>query len=194
MRRLITPILIIFLTAFEFHAQTTPQATPAKPVLDANQLAVGFLDRMNALDDWYISVDGKEEGVDQVVNRMMDLFAPDVIAEIPPHDEEQLGPVMLLGTTQVRKWVEQIARSQVTMTYICKRQTTKEFEGEYMIFSKPLPWGGLGVSFQIIAASSLREDRRRYMEAGAVFLQVREDGKIQRLRLILSEKVEVTEQ
>ena len=60
-----------------------------------------------------------------------------------------------------------------------------------MVYSKPLPWGGLGISFQVIAGYSLRKDRRRFMEPGAVFIQYREDGKIQRFRLLLTEKDEV---
>ena len=152
-----------------------------------------WVDRLNALDDWYLSVEAKEVGVDQVVNRMMELFAPDVLAEVPPHDNEQLGPVTLVGSAQVRKWVEKLARSHVSLNYVIKRQSEKEFEGELMVYSKPLPWGGLGISFQIIAAYSLREDRRRFMEPGAVFLQFREDGKIQRFRLLLAEKDEVVD-
>ena len=191
MRRLIIPTLITLLTASAFHAPTPPQSTPGKPVLNPNQLAVEWLDRLNGLDDWHISVDGKEDGVDQVVDRMMELFAPDVLAEVPPHDEEQSGPVMLVGSGQVRKWVDKLARSHVQLNYIVKRQTEKEFEAELMVYSKPLPWGGLGISFQIIAAYSLRKDRRRFMEPGAVFIQYREDGKIQRLRLLQTEKDEV---
>ncbi|PYS37895.1 MAG: hypothetical protein DMG14_19710 [Acidobacteria bacterium] len=182
-------ILITLFVASEFQAQ--PQT--AKPVLNPNQLAVEWVDRLNALDDWHLSVDGKEEGVDQVVDHMMELFAPDVVAEVPPHDEEQSGPVMLIGNGQVRKWVDKLARSRVQLNYIVKRQTEKEFEGELMVYSKPLPWGGLGISFQIIAAYSLRKDRRRFMEPGAVFIQYREDGKIQRFRLLLAEKDEVIE-
>ena len=175
----------ILITLFVAQAQT------AKPVLNPNQLAVEWLDRLNALDDWHLSVDGKEEGVDQLVDRMMELFAPDVIAEVPPHDEEQIGPVMLMGKGQVRKWVEKLARSHVQINYIVKRQTEKEFEGELMVYSKPLPWGGMGISFQIIAAYALRKDRHRFMEPGAVFIQYREDGKIQRFRLLQAEKDEV---
>ena|SRR5437867_3393727 len=186
MRRVMISTVIILLAAFELHAQTS-----AKPALNPNQLATDWVDRVNALDDWHLSVEGKEEGLDSVVDRMMELFAPDVLAEVPPHDEEQLGPVMLVGSGQVRKWVDKIARSQVKLNYIIKRQTEKEFEGELMVYSKPLPWGGLGISFQIIAAYSLRKDRRRFMEHGAVFIQYREDGKIQRLRLLLAEKDQV---
>ena len=194
MRRFIISTLITILVASEFQAQTPPQQTPAKPVLNANQLAVEWVDRLNALDDWFLSVDGKEEGIDQVVDRMMELFAPDVLAEVPPHDEGQLGPVMLVGSGQVRKWVEKLARSNVKLGYLLKRQTQNEFEGELMVYSKPLPWGGLGVSFQIIAAYSLRKDRQRFMEPGAVFLQFRPDGKIERLRLFQTEKDEVVDE
>ena len=179
--------LIALVGAPEFQGE--PQT--AKPALNANQLAVDWVDRLNALDDWHLSVDGKEVGVEPVVDRMMELFAPDVVAEVPPHDAEQLGPVMLVGSAQVRKWVDKLARSNVQLNYIIKRQTEKEFEGELMVYSKPLPWGGLGISFQVIAGYSLRKDRRRFMEPGAVFIQYREDGKIQRFRLLLTEKDEV---
>ena len=77
---IIISALMALLTAFEFQAQTPVQATPGKPVLDAYKLAEAWVDRTNGLDKWHISVDGKEDGVDQVVDRMMDLFAPDVIA------------------------------------------------------------------------------------------------------------------
>ncbi|HYR84928.1 MAG TPA: hypothetical protein VE422_12680 [Terriglobia bacterium] len=183
MRRLIISTLITLLAAFELHAQA----------LNPNQLAMNWVDRLNALDDWHISDDGKEEGVDAVVDRMMELFTPDVLAEVPPHDEEQLGPVMLVGSGQVRKWVDKLARTHVKLNYVIKRQTEKEVEGELMVYSKPLPWGGLGISFQIIAGYSLRKDRRRFMELGAVFIQFREDGKIQRFRLLLAEKDQVVD-
>lgn len=193
MRRLILSTLMTLLTTFELHAQTPspPQTTSAKPGLDPNQIAQEWIDRLNAIDDWHISFDGKEEGADEVVNRMMQLFASDVLAEVPPHDEDQIGPVMLVGSGQVRKWVDKLARSQVGLAYIIKRQTEKEFEGELMVYSKPLPWGGLGISFQIIGVWSQREDRRKFMAPGAVFLQFGEDGKIHRLRLLLAETAEV---
>ena len=193
MRRFLFSTLIMLLTALELHAQTPPQtqAAPARPLLNPNQLATEFLDRLNALDDWYLSVDGKEDAVDQVVDRFMALFTPDALAEVPPHDDEQIGPVMLVGNAQVRKWVDKIARTRVQLNYIVKRQTEKEFEGELMVYSKPLPWGGLGISFQLIAGYSMRTDRRRFMEPGALFIQYREDGKIQRFRLLQTEKDEV---
>lgn len=196
MRRLIIFLTsITLLAAVELQAQTPPQTTsqakPGKPVLDPDRLAEEWIQRLNALDDWYITVEGKEEGVDQVVNSMMELFAPDILAEVPPHDPDQIGPVMLRGTTNVRKWIDKLARTQVLLDHIIKRQTEKEFEGAQLIYSRPLPWGGLGISFQILVVYSQREDRRRFMEPGSVFLQFGEDGKIHRLRLLLTEKGEV---
>lgn len=187
--------LIALFTAlgFQAQAQTSPPAAPKteKPALNADKLAVDFTDRMEALSHWYLTVDGKEAGLQQAVDHFMDMFTPDVIAEVPPHDERQLGPVMLIGNTQLRKWVEKVATTQVDIHYAIKRQTMKEFEGEWMIFSRPLPWGGLGVGFQVIEADSQRVDRKRFMQAGGVFLQFNSEGKIYRMRLVLSEREEI---
>src|SRR6266550_3851977 len=98
--------LAALLTAFGLQAQTPTQTKLGKPVLNADKLGTAFLDGLNSLTDWHISMDGKEDEVNQVVDRMMEQFAPDVIAEVPPHDEEQLGPVMLVGSAQVRKWID----------------------------------------------------------------------------------------
>jgi hypothetical protein len=195
MCRVIVSILITLLFVSVSAAQTPAQTpAPAKPpVLDATLLAQEWVDRLNELDDWYITMDGKEEGIDRVVDRFMERLTPDALVEVPPHDPEQLGPVMLIGTKQVRQWVDKFARTHVELLYLLKRQTEKVFEGERMVYSKNLPWGGLGVSFPIIAAYSQREDRRRFTEVGAVFIQYDPTGKIQRFRLIQSEKDEVAE-
>src|SRR6266516_693730 len=143
MRRLIIiSALITFLATFEFQAQA-PADSPQQKLADE------WMKRLNSLDYWHLSVDGKEEGVEEVVNHMMELFAPDVLAEVPPHDEDQIGPVMLMGSGQVRKWLDNMARTQVKLEYIPRVQTEKEFEGALLVYSKPLPWGGLGIAFQI---------------------------------------------
>jgi len=192
----ISILLIALFAAFQLQpqAQAPPAAAAqktAKPALNADNLAIDFTDRMNALSNWYLTVDGKEDGVDKVVDHMMELFTPDIIAEVPPHDEKQEGPVQLVGTAQVRKWVEKLAKSEVEIRYVIKRQTMKEFEGEYMIFSRPLPWGGMGVAMQLLEADSQRMDRKRFMQAGGAFLQYNNDGKIYRMRLVLSEREEI---
>jgi len=194
MRRLIliaASILLALLAVLEFQAQTPPQTPAAKPALDAGKLAEDFITRLNALGDWYLTVEGKEVGRDELVNKMMELYAPDAIAEVPPHDEDQIGPVMLRGTANIRKWVDKISRTQVKLLYIQKKQTKKQFEGQKLVYSMPLPWGGLGMSFEIIAAYSRRQDRRKFTGPGAVFLQYTADGKIERLRLYVTEISEV---
>ena len=190
---IVISILIALGLVFEFQAQAPPpQTTPAKPPApDPVKLAEDWMNRLNALDDWYLSVEGNEVGRDEVVNRMMELYAPDVIAELPPHDEEQIGPVLLRGSANLRKWVEKISRTQVRLLNIQRRQTKKQFEGQKLVYATPLPWGGLGISFEIIGAYSRRQDRRKFTAPGAVFLQYGADGKIERLRLYLAETAEV---
>ena len=188
---IVISILIALWAVFEFQAQTPPQTTAAKPALDAAKLAEDWMARVNALGNWYLSVEGKEVGRDEVVSRMMELYAADAIAEVPPHDEDQLGPVMLRGNANVRKWVDKVSRTQVKLLFIQRKQTKKQFEGQKLVYAAPLPWGGLGISFEIIGAWSRREDRRKFMAPGAVFLQFNADGKIERLRLYLAETEEV---
>jgi hypothetical protein len=193
MGRLIVPALTMLLSAVQLQAQTPPGATPAKPAPDVTQLAVDWVDRMNNLSNWYLTMDGKEDEADKVVDHMMEAFAPDAIVQVPPYDEEQIGPVVLVGSDQVRKWVDEIARSHVNINYKIQRQTQNAADGEIMVHSKPLPWGGVSIAFQVHAAYSLREDRRRFLELGALFVQYGDDGKIHRLRLFLEEKDEVVD-
>ncbi len=186
MRRLILLPLIAILAPGGLQAQRTEVEAG-----EAELLAEVWIDSLNALDEWSLSMDRQAQGFDQVVDRMMEPFAPDVIANLPPHDEDQIGPVMLRGSGQLRKWVEKIASTHVRLDYIRNRRTGGEYQGAYLVYSTPLPWGGLGISFQITAAYSLREDRRRFMAPGSVFLEYNEDRKIERMRLYLTEITEV---
>jgi hypothetical protein len=187
MRRLVFATLFITVSAIQLHAQAAGDSAEQK-------LAEEFLKRFNALDDWFLSVDGKEEGVEQQVNSMAELFAPDILAEVPPHDEDQLGPVMLRGSANVKKWVDRIARSQVRLNYLMKRQTegpTGDFEGWRLVYAAKLPWGGQGIAFPVIGNWSLRENRKRYTAPGIIVIQYNPEGKIKRLRIYLSEIEEV---
>ena len=173
--------------------QTPPPAAAAKPPApDPLQLAEDWMIRWNNLTNYSLSFEGKEVGREDLVNKMMELYAPDVVAEVPPHDEDQIGPVLLRGSTNVQKWVDKISRTQVKLVYIQRRQTKKQFEGTKLIYSTPMPWGGVGVSFEIIAAWSRRADRRKFTGPGSVFLQYNAAGKIDRLRLYVGEISEVT--
>src|SRR5262245_27660576 len=168
-----------------------PSAAAKPPGPDPLQMAEDWLARLNNLSNWTLTFEGKEVGRQDLVNKMMDLYAPDVVAEVPQHDDEQIGPVILRGRGNVQKWVDKISRTQVRLLYIQRRQTKKQFEGTKVIYSTPLPWGGVGISFEIIAAWSRREDRRKFTGPGSVFLQYNADGKIDRLRLYVAEISEV---
>jgi len=192
MRKLIFFTSIALLVVLQVQAQAP---APAAAPVDTRKLAEEWMKRLNALSDWYISFDGKEEGVEQRVDSMMELYAPDVVAEVPPHDPEQIGPVMLRGSANLRKWVDKIARTQTRLVYDIARQTggpTAEHEGWQLIFSTPMPWGGTAVAFQIRGTWSLRENHHRFTSPGAVFLEYGPDRKIHRLRLFLAEISEVS--
>ncbi len=187
--------LILFWTVMTLAFATNGRAQVPTAASPEQTLAQEWVTRFNALGDWYLTADGQESPeLAQAVSRMMELYAPDVLGEVAPYDKAQLGPVVLRGAENVQKLIESIARTQVRLTYFIKRQTggpTGEFEGYRPVYSAPLPWGGTGMAFQIVGVWSSREDRRRFMAPGSVFLQVGADGKINRLRLFLSEITEV---
>jgi hypothetical protein len=194
MRKLICFIFFSLLLVFEPQAQAPPAQAPATGDTVQRNRADEWMKRLNALSDWRISVDGKEQGIDQRVDSMMELFASDVVAEVPPHDPDQIGLVMLRGSANLRKWVDKIARTQTALNFGITRQTggpTAEYEGWQLVYSTPMPWGGTAVAFQIRGTWSLRENRRRFTAPGAVFLEYGADGKIHRLRLFLAETSEV---
>ena len=165
-----------------------PAAAPAKPAVDVTKLGTDFVDKLNTLDDWRLGMDGKEVGLDKVVDAFMADFAPDVFAELPTDDEEQIGPLELRGAPQLRKWVENYARTHVELEFLMVRQTEKTVEGEYMVYSRPLPWGGVGVAFSVLAPVIMRADRSKFLELQTVFVQYGPDQKIRRLQIYQSNK------
>src|SRR4029078_859837 len=168
-------------------AAATP-AAPAKPAVDVTKLGTDFVDKLNTLDDWRLGMDGKEVGLDKVVDAFMADFAPDVFAELPTDDEEQIGPLELRGTAQLRRWVENYARTHVDLEFLMVRQTEKTVEGEYMVYSRPLPWGGVGVAFSVLAPITMRADRSKFLALENVVVQYRTDQKIRRLQIYPSQK------
>src|SRR5438046_3094059 len=105
MRKLIFFTSIALLVVLQVQAQAP---APAAAPVDTRKLAEEWMKRLNALSDWYISFDGKEEGVEQRVDSMMELYAPDVVAEVPHHGADLLRIVR----RYLRKWVDKIARTQ----------------------------------------------------------------------------------
>src|SRR5712692_732223 len=187
--------VILFLTVIALGSAITARAQVPTAESPEQKLAQEWVTRFNRLCDWYLTPDGKESPeLAQAVSSMMQLYAPDVLAEVPPYDKDQLGLVILRGAGNVQKWAERIATTQARLNYFIKRQTggpTGEFEGYRPVYSAPLPWGGTGIAFQIMGVWSSREDRRRFMAPGSAFMQTIADGKIKRLRLWLSEITEV---
>ena len=66
-------VLIMFPVGF---SQQNPPAPKTGQPLRAEQLVDEWFNRMNALDDWYISLDGKEQP-EEVVNSIADLWTND---------------------------------------------------------------------------------------------------------------------
>ena len=65
MRKLIFFTSIALLVVLQVQAQAP---APAAAPVDTRKLAEEWMKRLNALSDWYISFDGKEEGVEQRVD------------------------------------------------------------------------------------------------------------------------------
>src|SRR5262245_52604139 len=74
-------------------AQATPPQNPG--ATKATDLANEWFIRLNELDDWYISYDGKEEN-QKVVDRFLELYADDAFHQVGP-SATQIGPVIFHG-------------------------------------------------------------------------------------------------
>lgn len=155
---------------------------PKAPALDGEKLVREWFRRLNALDDWWITVDGKEEP-ETVINNMVELYAPDALQFQQPN-EEQLGTVMLSGHEGIRKWADYFSRRYVQLAYRLQNQTLKEITTDVIMTSTP-PWGGLAAAVEFTALYGERESRRRFAGPGVALFQFNEEGKIRRLRIFL---------
>ncbi|MBI4472741.1 MAG: nuclear transport factor 2 family protein [Acidobacteria bacterium] len=148
----------------------------------AEQLVRQWFNRLNALDDWFITMEGKEEP-EEVVKRMVDLYHPEIVQFVTP-SEDQIGTVTLSGLEAIRVWADRFARSYVQLAYRISVQTVQEKTVSLVYVTEP-PWGGLAASVEFIGVYSLRESRRRFMVPGTAFFQF-VDGKIWRMRLYIA--------
>lgn len=182
-------IVILFVLGIPRSFAQTPAPKP-EPGVDAPRLVDEWFRRFNALDDWHITMGGREEP-EAVVNRLVELYRPEILQFVGPN-KDQLGPVTLSGHDGIRKWAGDIARTYVQLAFRLDPQTSKEIT-ENILHVSALPWGGTAVSVEFTAVYSNREDRRKFMAPGAAFFQFAEDGKIRRLRLFLlkDETVEI---
>ncbi|HEY7446186.1 MAG TPA: nuclear transport factor 2 family protein [Vicinamibacterales bacterium] len=162
------------------HAQSpsTQNSQGAKP----EDMAREWFIRLNELDDWYISFDGKEEN-DAVVDRFLELYAPDASHQVGP-SERQIGAVIFHGKDAIRKWADGFSKKFTALNYRVEYKTRKEhpLQPFYVI---QFPWGGTGAATQFEAIYTNREDRRQFVVPAAVFFMFDEAGKIQNVRLYM---------
>jgi hypothetical protein len=157
-------------------------SSQAPPISNPEQLADEWFTRLNALDDWYISVDGREEN-SAVVDRFMELYGPDAYHQVGP-SENQIGPVVFHGTAAIRKWADDFSKKYVNVNYRVEYKTSRE-KTLQPFYSIQMPWGGTGTSTEFAAVYTNRIDRRQFVVPGAVFFLFDEAGKIQNVRLYL---------
>ena len=166
-------ILFIFVFTSALFAQ-------APAPLDPEKLVDQWFIRLNALDDWYISYDGKEE-TDAVVDRFVELYDSDAFHQVGPN-ENQIGPVVFHGRDGIKKWAADFAKKHVQLAYRVDYLTRSEKSAQLTYSIKP-PWGGVAAAVEFTAVFTNREDRKRIIMPGSAFFLFDAAGKIQRVRL-----------
>jgi hypothetical protein len=177
--RILSTLLI---STLWFAALVTAQ-TPAAPKLTTEELALQWFDRLNELDDWYISVNG-EEGNQAVVDRFLDLYATDAHFQVGPN-AKQIGQVTYNGKEGIRKWTSDFSRTRVGLQYRPFYKTLEEKTIQPIYVIQP-PWGGSGAAVEFVASWRNREDRKQFTQPGSVFLLFNKDGKVQNVRIYMA--------
>jgi hypothetical protein len=173
MKRYFFIALIALVSVPLSHAQTS---------LEPDKLVDQWFIRLNALDDWYISYDGKEE-TDAVVDRFVELYDTDAFHQVGPN-ENQNGAVVFHGHDGIKKWATDFARKHVQLGYRVDFMTRNEKTAQLVYTVKP-SWGGIAAAVEFTAVYTNREDRKRIVIPGSAFFVFDDAGKIQRLRLYL---------
>src|SRR4249920_1970589 len=127
----------------------------APPPLDIEKLVDQWFIRLNALDDWYISYDGKEE-TEAVVDRFVDLYDADAFHQVGPN-ENQIGPVVFHGRDGIKKWGTDFAKKHVGLAYRIDFITRNEKSIQPVYTIKP-GFGGIGAAAEFTAVYTNRED------------------------------------
>ena len=138
--------------------------------------------RLNALDDWWISMDGREEN-DDVVDRFIELYSDGAYHQVSPSDR-QIGQVVYYGPEKIRVWADDFSKSFVKLEYRRDFRTQEEQTTQLVYATRP-PWGGSGAAAEFTAVYTNRNDRKRMIMPGSVFFQFDDDGKIEQLRLYM---------
>jgi hypothetical protein len=173
--------ILLMLSAFAsvVTAQNEPAAKPQEPAGD--QLFNEWFNKLNALDDWFISMEGKEQP-EQVVDALVALYASDATQFVGPN-EKQIGLVTLSGPDAIRKWADEMARTRRQIAWRLISRTMDEKTAGLLVV--PAPWGGSSVSAEITFAFTDRYSERRFQVPGMVMVDFGKDGKIRRARLYL---------
>jgi hypothetical protein len=111
-----SPLFSILLLAFCLSPVSNAQnaATPQRvAVPKPEELADEWFTRLNELDDWYISFDGKEEN-GPVVDRFVELYSADAYHQVGP-SENQIGSVVYRGPAAIRKWADEFSKKYVAV-------------------------------------------------------------------------------
>jgi hypothetical protein len=167
-------ILCLVLAVPLLHAQT--------PALDPEKLVDQWFIRLNALDDWFISYEGKEE-TEAVVDRFADLYDADAFHQAGPN-ENQIGPVVFHGRDGIKKWATDFAKAHVQLAYRVDFMTRNEKSAQLTFSIKP-PWGGVAAAVEFTGVYTNRQDRKRIIVPGSAFFVFDDAGKIQRVRLYM---------
>lgn len=176
--RYITYVLFFLLTQTPSTQKPDQKQPEQKPELMVDQWFI----RLNALDDWWITVDGKEEP-EALVNSFLDLYSADAFHQVGP-SERQLGPVVFHGRDGIRKWATDFAKKHVQLGYRVDFITRAEKPTQLFYSTKP-PWGGTGAAVEFTAVWTNREDRKRIIVPGGAFFLFDGAGKIDRVRLYM---------
>src|SRR5262245_51137266 len=163
---------------------------PEKGLDKPPALVEEFFSRWNALDDWFLSMDGKEENK-AVVDRFIELFSPDAYCQVGP-SKNQLGGVTYHGLSGIRKWADEFSRNYLDLNYRISFKTRREQTAK-PVYTYQMPWGDTGVAVEFVAVHTNRSDRKRFWMPGAAFFMFDKEGKITDLRLyLLRDEVEET--
>jgi SnoaL-like protein len=173
----VLPILLAFASVAA--GQNEPAVKPRET--SGEQLFNEWLNKLNALDDWFISMDGKEQP-EQVIADLMGLYAPDAVQFVGPN-EKQIGLVTLSGLDAIRKWVDAQARTRRQIAWRVASRTMDEKTAALLVV--PTPWGGSSVAAEVTFAYTDRYSERRFQIPGMALVDFGKDGKIRRVRLYL---------
>jgi hypothetical protein len=160
-------------------APTNADGAPSKE----QELVEEWFGRLNDLDDWFISMDGKEEN-QALVDKFLELFSPDVYMQVGP-STRQIGPVIYHGLEGIRKWANEFSRSYLDLNYRTHFKTRHESTVKPIHVFQIAATGETSVAVEFTGVYTVRRDRKRVWIPGAAFFIFDKDGKVQDLRLYL---------